>query len=115
MMPRPTDPSPDILALLSAIGWREGDEAADLARVTAAGGQPRGRITVDSILAAIDAKISSVEEPRQEYVIPFVSPLSECLARAARNGNEIPPEIERRMRADKEKAKRKRDARKPKS
>lgn len=102
-MPGAIDPSRDLDAMMARLGWRpnEHDSEADIAKLVALQGPPQRRVTADAVLAALAGEIA---EPRTEpavTIIPFVNPHAEGLSRAARNGDEIPSDIEQRMQADK--------------
>lgn len=107
-MARSRDADAEILAFLGALGWRTGDDAEDLARVRAAGGRPRGRVTAASVLAKVHAA-PEVPSPAEEPppAIPFTNPLATGFSRAARNRKTIDAETDKRMKEDKAKARQK--------
>lgn len=92
----------DIIALFGLLGWRPGNDADDLAHMNAAA-RP-SRIRAADILARITAGIAP-EEEESAAIRPFRNPVAAGFARAARNGSDIPPHIEARMRVDRAQAK----------
>jgi len=113
-MPRATDPSADILALMTRLGWRSGDDQADLACLISQQGKPTRKVTADTALALVASEQAGLSKPRNAAVISFPNPCADGLARAARNGDAISDEAEQRMKADKKRARAERAARKPK-
>lgn len=93
----------EILALFGLLGWRPGDDAEDLAHMRAAA-RPT-RIRAADVLARIKTGLPPDDDDSSSIVM-YRNPVADGLTRAARNGGDIPAEIEARMRADREQAKR---------
>lgn len=93
----------EIIALFRLLGWRPGDDAEDLAHMRAVARS--SRIRAGDILARLHS--GEVPEDEESSASPgYRNPVADGLTRAARNGGEIPPHIEARMRADRARAKR---------
>ncbi|GDY13117.1 hypothetical protein LBMAG53_19950 [Planctomycetota bacterium] len=103
----------DLNSLLSRLGWKAEPDEDDLDDLIAHQGAPSRRVTADSILSVI-ATQDEIPQEATPKIIPFHSPSAEGLARAARNGEAIPEDIERRMAEDKQRARAERDAGNPK-
>jgi hypothetical protein len=119
MMPRAIPISPYVDAAAARLGWRAGSEAEETAEAAALlalkGQPPRRKVTAVAVLASIARDGDARPQRPAADIVPADNPCAEGLARAARNGDAIAPEIEQRMREDKARARAARTTRPPKS
>jgi hypothetical protein len=108
MMPRAVPIAPHLDAAATRLGWRAGDEAdeaAEAAALLALKGQPaRRKVTATAVLACIARDGDTRPQRPAAGIASPDNPCAEGLARAARNGDAISPEVEQRMREDKARA-----------